>query len=137
MEATEYNCNTGRGRGIIKFDFNFMCLDIWSAGCIFIELFVGETLFRANDGPNLLQLIYRTVGMPSKDDLLGMKVNLDQFVPANERLVIWPMQGIREVSLYFQLIYILIMYHSEIEDYWLPRCEHPNGFIHCNSSIQP
>ncbi|PVG04191.1 Pkinase-domain-containing protein [Serendipita vermifera] len=40
-------------------------VDLWSAGCIFLELFVKKAIFQGNDEIHQLEVIFRVMGTPS------------------------------------------------------------------------
>lgn len=44
-------------------------LDMWSIGCIFAEMLLRRPLFAGKDYLDQLQLIFRTMGMPSEEDI--------------------------------------------------------------------
>jgi len=48
--------------------------DVWSAGCVFIELFYGRTLLQSDSAHQLIQMIYNFVGPPTADQLREMKL---------------------------------------------------------------
>ena len=72
--------------------------DVWSAGCIFAELFLGRPLFCGEDGAQQLQLIYQMLGTPTAKELRGMHVQEDKFVPANQKSVVWPLEELASVG---------------------------------------
>ncbi|CAK5085811.1 unnamed protein product [Meloidogyne enterolobii] len=73
--------------------------DIWSGGCIFAELYLGEALFQGNDAFWQLQLIYTKLGTPSIDDLKDMHVRECDFIPAVVSQAVYPF---RELFLIFE-----------------------------------
>uniref|UniRef100_A0A914KR36 Protein kinase domain-containing protein n=1 Tax=Meloidogyne incognita TaxID=6306 RepID=A0A914KR36_MELIC len=73
--------------------------DVWSGGCIFAELYVGEALFQGNDAFGQLQLIYTTLGTPSINDLKDMHVRERDFIPALVSQAVYPF---RELFLIFE-----------------------------------
>lgn len=72
LNTRRYNCMT----------------DVWSAGCILAELFIGRPLFTSQSVPKHLQLIYELLGTPTTDDLDAMAVGINDFVPASAPTVV-------------------------------------------------
>lgn len=57
-------------------------IDVWSLGCILWELIVGRPLFKGKDSNDQLHRIISVLGTPTKEDLIGMNVqikNMDIF----------------------------------------------------------
>jgi len=77
---------------------SFFHLDIWSGGCIFAELYLGEALFQGNDAFGQLQLIYTKLGTPSIDDLKDMHVRERDFIPALVSQAVYPFRELFLVS---------------------------------------
>ncbi|KDQ21040.1 hypothetical protein BOTBODRAFT_169704 [Botryobasidium botryosum FD-172 SS1] len=46
-------------------------VDMWSAGCIMLELFTKKPIFQGNDEIHQLEVVYRLMGTPSADDWPG------------------------------------------------------------------
>ncbi|KAL7078689.1 hypothetical protein ACQ4LE_002519 [Meloidogyne hapla] len=78
--------------------------DVWSAGCIIAELYMGEALFKGEDAYGQLQLIYAKLGTPSADDLKDMHVGESDFIPADQSQVVDPLGELS--SIFDQLKYI-------------------------------
>ncbi|KAF7626111.1 Protein kinase domain-containing protein [Meloidogyne graminicola] len=74
LGATRYNC----------------MVDVWSAGCIFAELYIGEALFAGANAFLQLQLIYNKLGTPSADDLKAMQVLEKDYICAIRHQAIYP-----------------------------------------------
>ncbi|KAJ3541919.1 hypothetical protein NMY22_g3701 [Coprinellus aureogranulatus] len=47
-------------------------VDMWSAGCIMLELFTKKPVFQGNDELHQLQVIFKIMGTPSPDRWLGL-----------------------------------------------------------------
>jgi CTD kinase subunit alpha len=47
-------------------------VDMWSAGCIMLELFTGKTTFPGNDEIHQLETIYATCGTPDEAEWKGL-----------------------------------------------------------------
>ncbi|KAF6762283.1 CMGC/CDK/CRK7 protein kinase [Ephemerocybe angulata] len=47
-------------------------VDMWSAGCIMLELFTKKPVFQGNDEINQLQVIFKILGTPTPDRWLGL-----------------------------------------------------------------
>jgi serine/threonine protein kinase len=58
-------------------------VDIWSAGCVFAEMLLGQPLFTGKDGIDQFVEIIKVLGTPSASDLQGMNPNypLHTFTP--------------------------------------------------------
>ncbi|KAF7636417.1 Protein kinase domain-containing protein [Meloidogyne graminicola] len=65
-------------------------VDVWSAGCIFAELYIGEALFAGTSAYVQLQLIYNKLGTPSADDLKDMQVLEKDYICAIKHQAIYP-----------------------------------------------
>lgn len=50
-----------------------VAIDIWSAGCVFAEMQLGEPLFRGKDYTQQLKLIAKFLGNPTEEDLAFVK----------------------------------------------------------------
>lgn len=59
-------------------------VDLWSAGCVFVEMLIGQPLFTGTDGIQQLVEIIKVIGTPSVQELWAMNPNYPQydFVPA-------------------------------------------------------
>ena len=55
-------------------------VDVWGAGCVFIELILGEPVFKANNELGVLGKIIETLGCPSEDNWPGVS-NLPNYLP--------------------------------------------------------
>ena len=55
-------------------------VDIWSAGCIFAELFLGEMLFPVNNDWELFRLIVRELGEPPEEITGLLDINVSVFM---------------------------------------------------------
>lgn len=54
-------------------------IDIWSVGCVLAELIIGRPLFAGESGVDQLVEIIKVLGTPSKEDILGMNPNYNEF----------------------------------------------------------
>ena len=52
-------------------------IDVWSAGCVFIEMITGFPIFRANSNIDQLVEIVKIMGTPTKDEILEMNPNFE------------------------------------------------------------
>ncbi|KAH3667932.1 hypothetical protein WICMUC_005145 [Wickerhamomyces mucosus] len=50
-------------------------IDIWSIGCVFAELLIGQPLFPGESGIDQLVEIIKILGTPTKDDIISMNNN--------------------------------------------------------------
>lgn len=50
-------------------------IDMWSAGCVLGEMYLMRPLFNGMNGMDQLVEIIKTLGVPTKDDILGMNAN--------------------------------------------------------------
>ena len=50
--------------------------DMWSLGCILVEMFTGEVLFRGTSPLNQIMLIIKYTGKPTLDDISSLKSQL-------------------------------------------------------------
>mmetsp|Transcript_95360 Transcript_95360/g.199496 ORF Transcript_95360/g.199496 Transcript_95360/m.199496 type:complete len:362 (+) Transcript_95360:131-1216(+) len=59
-------------------------VDVWSAGCVFAEMIIGQPLFTGNDGIDQLVQIVKVMGTPTKEDVQAMNpaYPAHQFQPA-------------------------------------------------------
>ncbi|KAJ3451412.1 cyclin-dependent-like kinase [Anaeramoeba flamelloides] len=48
-------------------------VDIWGAGCIFAEMYLGKPLFKGRDSPSQLKKIFKKMGTPTKEEWPDMK----------------------------------------------------------------
>jgi serine/threonine protein kinase len=54
-------------------------IDLWSAGCVFAEMLLGQPLFTGNDGILQLVEIVKVLGTPSVNDLWAMNQNYPEY----------------------------------------------------------
>merc|ERR1719517_399694 len=54
-------------------------VDIWSAGCVFAELILGQPLFTGKDGINQLVEIIKVIGTPTPQELRAMNPNYPEY----------------------------------------------------------
>jgi len=54
-------------------------IDIWSLGCVIAELFLGAPLFQGGSGVDQLVEIIKVLGAPTKEEILAMNRNYNQF----------------------------------------------------------
>jgi len=59
-------------------------VDLWSAGCVFAEMFIGQPLFTGGDGIDQLVEIIKVVGTPNPQELQAMNPNYPayEFTPS-------------------------------------------------------
>lgn len=59
-------------------------VDLWSAGCVFAEMFIGQPLFTGTDGIDQLVEIIKVIGTPTPQELRAMNPNYPEyeFTPA-------------------------------------------------------
>merc|ERR1712227_732368 len=50
-------------------------VDLWSAGCVFAEMLLGQPLFTGTDGINQFVEIIKVLGTPSPEELRAMNPN--------------------------------------------------------------
>lgn len=59
---------------------NYTCdIDIWSAGCVFAELLLGQPIFPGDSGVDQLVEIIKVLGTPTKDQIRRMNSNYTEF----------------------------------------------------------
>lgn len=54
-------------------------IDIWSTGCVFAEVLLGFPLFAGESGVDQLVEIIKVLGTPTKDEILSMNPNYNEF----------------------------------------------------------
>ena len=54
-------------------------LDIWSAGCVFAELLLGQPIFPGDSGVDQLVEIIKVLGTPTKEQIRQMNSNYTEF----------------------------------------------------------
>mmetsp|Transcript_88777 Transcript_88777/g.223516 ORF Transcript_88777/g.223516 Transcript_88777/m.223516 type:complete len:376 (-) Transcript_88777:188-1315(-) len=54
-------------------------VDLWSAGCVFAEMLIGQPLFTGSDGINQLVEIIKVLGTPTSLELRAMNPNYPQY----------------------------------------------------------
>lgn len=54
-------------------------IDIWSVGCVMAELMIGRPLFAGESGVDQLVEIIKVLGTPTKEDILKMNPNYNEF----------------------------------------------------------
>jgi len=54
-------------------------VDLWSAGCVFGEMIIGQPLFTGKDGINQLVEIIKVLGTPSAQELRAMNPNYPEY----------------------------------------------------------
>ncbi|KAK4756526.1 hypothetical protein SAY87_006653 [Trapa incisa] len=54
-------------------------IDIWSAGCVFAELFIGQPLFPGESGVDQLVEIIKVLGTPTREEIKCMNPNYTEF----------------------------------------------------------
>ena len=53
--------------------------DIWSAGCVFAELLLGQPIFPGDSGVDQLVEIIKVLGTPTKEQIRKMNSNYTEF----------------------------------------------------------
>ena len=53
--------------------------DIWSAGCVFAELLLGQPIFPGDSGVDQLVEIIKVLGTPTKEQIRQMNSNYTEF----------------------------------------------------------
>jgi hypothetical protein len=60
--------------------------DIWSAGCVLAELYIGEPLiYSLHNTADQLRLVYELFGTPTADDLKAMNVEMEALKPNEQQ----------------------------------------------------
>merc|ERR1712151_681253 len=54
-------------------------VDLWSAGCVFAEMLLGQPLFTGTDGINQLVEIMKVLGTPTPQELQAMNPNYPEY----------------------------------------------------------
>jgi serine/threonine protein kinase len=54
-------------------------IDIWSAGCVFAELLLGQPLFPGDSGVDQLVEIIKVLGTPTREEIKAMNQNYTEF----------------------------------------------------------
>ena len=58
---------------------NFLLPDIWSAGCVFAELLLGQPIFLGGSGVDQLVEIIKVLGTPTKEQIQQINSNYTDF----------------------------------------------------------
>lgn len=56
-----------------------LAADIWSAGCVFAELLLGQPIFPGDSGVDQLVEIIKVLGTPTKEQIRKMNSNYTEF----------------------------------------------------------
>lgn len=86
-ESISYICSRFyRSPELILGSKNYGCeVDIWSAGCVIAEMFLGDPLFCGNNNKELFLRIVSILGPPTEEDLQAMEymhhINMPKFTP--------------------------------------------------------
>uniref|UniRef100_A0A7S2Q4J3 Protein kinase domain-containing protein n=1 Tax=Zooxanthella nutricula TaxID=1333877 RepID=A0A7S2Q4J3_9DINO len=56
-----------------------VAVDLWSAGCVFVEMFIGQPLFTGSDGIEQLVEIIKVLGTPTREELRAMNPNYPEY----------------------------------------------------------
>jgi len=54
-------------------------VDLWSAGCVFAEMLLGQPIFTGKDGINQLVEIIKVIGTPTPEELRAMNPNYPEY----------------------------------------------------------
>jgi serine/threonine protein kinase len=57
----------------------FIHLDVWSSGCVFAELLLGQPIFPGESGVDQLVEIIKVLGTPSREQIRQMNPNYQEF----------------------------------------------------------
>lgn len=87
-------------------------IDVWSGGCVLAELLLGSPLFPGSSGVDQLVEVIKILGTPTKEQLLEMNPNYQEFKFPHIRATPWtsvfkpstPPQALDLVSKYLQYI---------------------------------
>ena len=69
---------------ILYYTFTCTCtftvlVDVWSAGCVFAELLLGQPIFPGDSGVDQLVEIIKVLGTPTKEQIRQMNSNYTEF----------------------------------------------------------
>jgi serine/threonine protein kinase len=53
-------------------------VDIWSLGCVIFEMITNRALFEGSNSTSMIFKIIKTIGSPSKSDVVSMKLNPEE-----------------------------------------------------------
>ena len=72
----------------------FPLLDVWSAGCVFAELLLGQPIFPGESGVDQLVEIIKVLGTPSHEQIRDMNPEYREFKFPQIKAHPWPKVGI-------------------------------------------
>lgn len=101
-------------------------IDVWSVGCVFAELLLGEPMFPGESGVDQLVEIIRVLGTPTREDIRAMNPNYTDFsfpqiAPESWRRLFAP--GTPSDAI--ELVSKLLIYDPEKRLKPLEACAHP------------
>lgn len=64
---------------VTLFIYYLLLLDVWSSGCVFAELLLGQPIFPGDSGVDQLVEIIKVLGTPSREQIQQMNPNYTEF----------------------------------------------------------
>ena len=65
-------------------------IDVWSAGCVFAELMLGQPIFPGDSGVDQLVEIIKVLGTPTREQIKEMNPNYTEFKFPQIKAHPWP-----------------------------------------------
>lgn len=72
----------------------YLITDIWSAGCVFAELLLGQPIFPGDSGVDQLVEIIKILGTPTKEQIRQMNPNYTEFKFPQIKAHAWSKVGV-------------------------------------------
>ncbi|XP_010523730.1 PREDICTED: shaggy-related protein kinase beta-like [Tarenaya hassleriana] len=101
-------------------------IDMWSAGCVMAELFLGQPLFPGESGVDQLMEIIKILGTPTREEIMNMNPRYNEFKFPQLKAQPWQKIFRRELPPEaLDLASRLLQYSPNIRYTALEACAHP------------
>ncbi|CCI40290.1 unnamed protein product [Albugo candida] len=102
------------------------CQDIWSLGCVFAELLLGQPLFPGESGVDQLVEIIKVLGTPKREEIEAMNPNYTEFQFPQIKAHSWnKIFRSRTPSEAIDLMSKMLFYDPKRRIHPLEACAHP------------